>query len=248
MKIKIAAFISLLFPPCKIKNMLLSLVGWKIAPHVKIGFSYICVKHVSLGEKSSVGHGNYIKVDCLYLEESAYIQKFNQIYGPLIVVLKKQAAIGNLNKIVRAKHPVSWGHSMLKLGELSKVTSKHTIDCMRPVVFGDFSTLAGYNSQIWSHGFMHALTGPGRYRVDGSISIGDNVYIGSGSILNPGIKIVNGVIIGSNSSISKSLLKSGLYVNQSLRFVEFEYDQGIQKYPMLNISKLNDKVIHKKYD
>lgn len=248
MKNKIAAFISLLFPPCKIKNFLLSSLGWEIASGVKIGFSYIYSKKIILDNNSSIGHGNFIKLDCLSLGESAYIQKFNQITGPLIVVLKKQAAIGYLNKIIRAKHPVSWGHSILKLGKLSKITSKHSIDCMRPVIFGDFSTLAGYNSQIWAHVFVHAQKGADRYRVDGSIKIGDNVYIGSSSILNPGIKIANGVTIGSNSSVSKSLLKSGLYVNQPLRFIVFDYEQGLEKYPKIKMPKSNDKVIHKKHD
>ena len=248
MKIKIAAFVSLLFPPCKIKNLLLQSLGWVIEDQVRIGFSYIQSKNVNLGLKSSIGHGNFIKIDCLYLEEGAYIQKFNQITGPLLIVLKKQAAIGNLNKIIRAYHSVSWGHSMFKLGELSKITSKHTIDCMRPVVFGNFSTLAGYSSQVWAHGFVHAPKGSDRYRVDGSVHIGDNVYIGSASILNPGIKIGNGVTIGSNSSVSSSLLKPGLYVNQSLRFVEFNYEKGLKKYPTIKSSRLNGKVIHKKYD
>jgi acetyltransferase-like isoleucine patch superfamily enzyme len=248
MKAKIATGIALFFPPCKIKNTLLRLCKWNIGNNVRIGFSYIVVKNIKLEINSSIGHGNFIKVDSLYLGESAHIQKLNQIQGPLIVILQKQAAIGNQNKIVRAKKPVSWGHSMLKLGELSKITSRHTIDCMRPVIFGNFSILAGYSSQVWSHGFVHAQQGSDRYRVDGSISIGNNVYIGSASIINPGIKIGDGITVGSSSSVSRSLLQPGLYVNQSLRYIEFDYEESLGKYPTVKKQTVQNKVIHKKYD
>lgn len=246
MKIKISSLISLFFPPCRLKNWLLNNLGWRIEKDVRVGWSYISAQHVVLSKGSMVGHGNYIRVDRLHLGECAYVQSLNQIKGPLVVVLDKRAAIGNLNKIIRAPLPISWGHSMLKLGELSKITSKHTIDCMRPVVFGDFSTLAGHSSQIWTHGFMHAPSGEDRYRVDGSIRVGDNVYIGSGSIINPGIRIGNGVTVGSNSSVSKSLLKAGLYVNQPLRFIALDYKKGLEKYPVIQTHESNNKVLHKK--
>jgi len=247
MKRKVAALVALILPSCRAKNLLLRMLGWKIGAKVRIGFSYVYSENINMKDCSSIGHANFIKLEGLFLDEDAYIRNLNQISGPLMVSLQKRAAIGNGNKIVRAINSVSWGKAVLKLGELSKITSNHSIDCMRSVVFGDFSTLAGYGSQIWTHGYVHKYKGADRYRVDGSIDIGNNVYIGSGSIINPGIKIANSITVGSNSSVSKNLLKPGLYVNQSLRYLEFDYQKNIKKYPLIKVPSLTEKVVHKKH-
>lgn len=246
MKKILISFIVLIFPPLRLKNRILNILGCRISLEAKIGFSFIYVDHLKIDDFASIGHMNFIRIERLYLFENSYIQHLNTIKGPLIVVLKNYAAIGNQNKIIRAIHPISWGKSIFKLGKLSKITSKHTIDCMRPVIFGDYSILAGYHSQIWTHGFMHAPSGKDRYRVDGSVKIGNNVYIGSASIINPGVYIASSITIGSNSAVSKSLLKQGLYVNQSLRFFEFDYQEGLQKYPSVKSSKEIGDVVHKK--
>jgi hypothetical protein len=40
------------------------------------------------------------------------------------------------------------------------------------VVIGDYSTLAGIGIQVWTHGYVHDTSGPGRYRIDGAVRIG----------------------------------------------------------------------------
>lgn len=38
-----------------------------------------------------------------------------------------------------------------------------------------------------------------------SVSVGDNVWIGGGTILNPGVSIGNNSVIGSGSVVTKSI-------------------------------------------
>jgi len=245
---KIAALISLLVPPFFLKNYLLTLLGWKIKGRVRIGFSYISAKKVSLSDGVVVGHGNLIKVDGIFLSEQAEIQHFNRIVGPFLCVLKKRACIGTFNLIKRATKRVVWGRSMLKLGILTKVTSHHVIDCSRPVFIGDYSILAGRGSQLWTHGYVHAPVGAERFRVDGGIKIGSNVYIGSSSVFNPGVRVVDHVSIGAHSSVAKSLLKSGLYVSQALRHIPQDYEQIKSRYPSVAVKGLVEEVVHKRLD
>ncbi len=170
-------------------------------------------------DNARIGHFNLIKVNNLTMDTNAYIVNYNSIKGPIDIKLADTAAIGNRNKIYRAPFPITYGVSILQLGLLSKITGNHRVDCTRSIIIGDYSTIAGHDSQLWTHAYYNDKTGPGRFRVDGEIIIGHNVYIGSRSIINSGIKIVDQVVVGSNSCVSKSLLEPGSYVSQALRFI-----------------------------
>ena len=248
MKNNLASILCLFFIPSKLKNFLLRTLGWKIQSDVYIGFSYIKSKNISIEKGSIISHGNIIKVEKINIKKNVRIQKLNYISGPLSLELEEGAAIGNLNRIIRAKYPLSWGEAKFYLGKLTKVTSRHYIECSKSVVFGDYSILAGIQSQIWTHGFIHAPNGPERYRVDGSVKIGNNVYVGSNCTFNPGLKICNSTTIGSNSSVSKSINEPGLYVNQELRKINFDYNTGLNKYPKVNLPEEAGIVLHKKSD
>lgn len=243
---KISAILSLILPPSKIKNFILKLFGWKIANNVYIGFSYISANKVDLYDNTRIGHFNFINLPYLKMKSKAYIQNLNRITGPIYIVLNDSAAIGNMNTIKRAYHPISWGKSVLKIGFGSKITSKHTVDCTRPIYIGKHSILAGENSQVWTHGYIHNSTGKDRFRIDGSIKIGNNVYIGSATVINPGICISDAITIGSHATIAKSLQKPGLYVNQSLRYIPLDYDKAYKKYDKVKSKKLIEKTVHKK--
>ena len=246
MKIKLIAFFCLIFPPSKIKNYILQLFGWKIANNSYVGFSYISTRKVNLYENTRIGHFNFINAPYLKMKPKAYIQNLNRITGPIYILLNASAAIGNMNTTKRAKHPISWGKSVLKIGHGSKITSKHTLDCTRPIYIGNNSILAGQGSQVWTHGYIHNSTGKDRFRIDGSVKVGDNVYIGSATVINPGICISNAITIGSHATISKSLEEAGLYVNQSLRHIPLDYDEAYKKYTPVRSKKLIEKIVHKK--
>lgn len=195
-------------------------------PKSKIGISFLWIDRLLVLNKSSwIGNYNFININGLSIDEEGYIGNYNKLTGPFDVILSKTAGIGNHNKGYRAPVGSTYGEAQLKLGVLSKITSRHSIDCTRSIIIGNFSTIAGHDSQLWTHAYYHDRTGPGRFRLDGSIEIGSNVNIGSKSVLNGGIKIADGVVVGSNSSISKSLLRPGAYVNQPLRFIELAEDQ-----------------------
>jgi acetyltransferase-like isoleucine patch superfamily enzyme len=195
-------------------------MGHKINFKTKIGFSYIWIKGILIMKANArIGHFNLIKVNSLSMDENAYIVNYNSIKGPIDIKLANTAAIGNRNKIYRAPSPVTYGESVLQLGLLSKITGNHRVDCTRSITVGDYSTIAGHDSQLWTHAYYNDKTGPGRFRVDGEITIGNNVYIGSACIINSGLVIADQVVVGSNSCVSKSLLEAGSYVSQPLRFI-----------------------------
>lgn len=196
-------------------------MGHRVHAKARIGFSFLWLDGIlKLNKDSRIGHFNFILINNIIIETNGYIGNNNRMKGPFAIELADTAAIGNSNKLYRAPLGVTYGQAVLKLGVLSKMTTRHSIDCTRSISIGDYSTIAGHDTQLWTHAYYQDRTGPGRFRLDGEIEIGNNVNIGSRSVLNCGIKIVDGVVVGSNSSISKSLLKEGTYVSQPLRYFE----------------------------
>ena len=211
--------------PSFLSVLLLRASGHKVGKKVKIGFSFIKAKQITLGDNVKIGHLNLILNTSIILNNDAYIGYLNVLKGPFSLELDIKAAIGNKNYITRSNLGITYGESDLILGELTKITTGHHIDLTQSISFGKFSILAGIRSQMWTHGYYHANTGKDRIRIDGQIQIGDNVYIGSGCIFNPGVKVANAIHIGGGSVVSKDLEKPGMYVGQGLRYIDNDLEK-----------------------
>lgn len=166
---------------------------------------------------SKIGHFSVVNVRRVVLRRNAYVGRMNYCSGPFSLLLRERAALGNRNVATRARLGVSYGPALLALGELSKITAGHKIDCTNSVLFGPFCTLAGTGSQIWTHGYVHTDSPPERYRVDGKVQLGSNVNIGSRSIITGGVSIFDGIMVGAGTTVSKSLSEPGLYVSAAVR-------------------------------
>jgi acetyltransferase-like isoleucine patch superfamily enzyme len=106
--------------------------------------------------------------------------------------------------------------------------------------------LAGLGSQLWTHGYYHADKGLDRIRIDGNIEVGDNVYVGSSVIFNPGVVIGSRIHIGSGAVISKDLKDPGMYVNQSLRYIDNNLEKVKSRLRPVEGVELVEEVYRKK--
>jgi hypothetical protein len=140
---------------------------------------------------------------------------------------------------------VTVGPSRFRLGTVSGVTSRHFVDCAESVSFGDYSTLAGQRSQIWTHGYVHEWVGKDRYRVDGKITIGDNVYIGTGVCITAGVTIADRISVAPFLSVTRSLTEPGLYVAPALVHVPRTPEQRRSNLPLLAPGQLIETVYWK---
>lgn len=243
-KIIIVSFCTLLLPSF-ILRVVLRLFGFKIGNGVKIGFSIIKSNTIILENNVKIGHFNLILNDKIHLKEDSIIGYLNILKGPFSVLLDNKAAIGNKNYMTRAKTGITFGKSLLHLGNLTKITVGHHLDLTQSIIFGENSILAGIKSQLWTHGYYHADIGKDRIRIDGEIYIGNNVYIGSSCVFNPGVKVGNSIHIGGGSTISKDLNKSGMYVGQGLRFIENNIDTVKNKLTKIVDKNLVEQVYKK---
>lgn len=203
--------------PTSIARMLVPSLRRTIAPSARVGFSLVRVSGaMSLAEGARIGHLNVIHVNELTLGPRSRIGHLNRIGGPFRVRLDVHAEIGNTNIVNRGRAGQTTV-STLALGEWAKITADHRVNMASDVIIGQFSTIAGAGSQIWTHGYVHETEGLGRYRIDGPVVIGDNVYIGSMCFLSMGITIARGVIVGGGTSVARDLTEPGLYVSAGLR-------------------------------
>lgn len=215
--------------PSRLAVVALRCLGHCIASDARIGLSLLLVERLVLRRGARVGHGNVVRVRRLVLDHGARIGRGNLLNGPLSILLKSQAEIGNRNKVLRGPIPtVTYGPATLKLGKNSKITADHRIDCTQSVMLGCDSILAGSGSQLWTHGYVHEPRGGGRYRVDGPIVIGNSVYIGSASIVTTGVRIANDIIVGAGTTVARSLNEPGMYVSAAMRRVDRPVEPSIR--------------------
>jgi acetyltransferase-like isoleucine patch superfamily enzyme len=233
----------ILIVPARWKPALLRALGHQVHHRARIRCSVVMVDRLALGADARIASFSLLACRRVVMRSGAAIGSFNLVRGPVDLWLDEHAAIGNRNVITRADHPVSYGPAQFRLGECSKLTSGHRVDCMESVRLGRFSTVAGIGTQLWTHSYAHAARGLARARVDGRIRIGDNVYVGSHCCLSAGITIGDAVTVGAHSSIASDLLAPGLYVSQPLRYlphIPFDHLDPLARLP-------DDRVIEPVY-
>ena len=203
-------------------------LGVKIKGKGKIGFSIVMADEIYLDEGAVIGSFNIIDVKSIKMAKNSMIRNRNRIRGNISIELAPKAVISRKNTICNEKE--SYRKTHFFLGYNSIIGSAHHIDLTQSVTIGDNSILAGIGTQIWTHGFYHSKVGEGRWRIDHSVIIGNNVYVGARCILCQGIKISDSITIGAGAVVSKDLAQQGLYVSQALRYIQFDPDVKILDY------------------
>ena len=107
--------------------------------------------------------------------------------------------IGNSTKINSGN--IIMGQSDFIIGNDSRIMNSHHFDVSNQIVLGNNTWIAGKGSQFWTHGSTHTKT----CKKELSIFIGDNIYIGSNTLIGPGIKIENLNLIGLGSVVTSSI-------------------------------------------
>src|SRR6266567_6960277 len=157
-----------LLPQAVKRAALGTLFGWKIDPSATIGLSLLTdIEHVELKSGARIGH-------------------FNVIRNLRRLDLGMDAVIGQWNWVTAA--PVFYAtddvgaRGCLTVGRHSHVTSRHYIDCSGGLVIGEFTTVAGVRSTIYSH---QIDTNASRQTIV-PVTIGDYCYVGSDVRVTPG--------------------------------------------------------------
>lgn len=216
---RIMISLMLMFLPTVLVRPLAKTMGHTIAPGARIGLSWISCERLTMAPGARIGHFNLVQVRRIVMRSNARLGYMNICRGPVSLRLGPGADLGNRNTVSRAPRGVTFGPAQLWLGQGAKVTAGHSLDCTRSIRLGQYSTLAGKSSQIWTHGYVHEENAASRYRVDGSVRIGKNVYLGSSVIVTGGVSICDAASVGVGTCVTKPLTEPAFYVSGAMRML-----------------------------
>jgi len=176
--------------PASLRRLVgIKVFGWDIHPTARIGRSIIAVRHVSMGPEANIGPFNVFRnLDELRLAEGASIGGRNWISAhPLTETV-----------LTPPDHS-----SSLTMGEWSKITVGHVIDCTERVDIGDHAGIIGFRCQVLTHSMDLMRDVP----VLSPVEIGHRSVVMSGCILLSGTRVPARSIISAGSVVTTKLTK-----------------------------------------
>jgi acetyltransferase-like isoleucine patch superfamily enzyme len=172
----------------------------------KLGFCVILdVRNLVMKNQSKIESFVIVRgMSSLVLNSGSIVRRFVSFNNVDEIILEEKSVIGNRCSVAGPSKIFAFTKRKLILGKQSVLTSKHLIDVCDCVSIGSNVVIAGRHSEIWTHHFDL-----NRNRVQSPVSIGDNVYIGSSSIIGAGVNIVSNSVIAGGSRIFADIEESG---------------------------------------
>lgn len=171
------------------RPLMQTLLGYRLHPTARIGFSLISAAEVELGAGARIGNLNVVRsLSRLELGPHSIISQLNWITG--------FPAIPSCHFAHQPER-----RPTLILREHSAVTSRHLLDCTHKITVGRFTTIAGFRSQILTHSIDLA---EGRQHSN-PVEIGDYCFVGSGSVILSGAKLPNYCVLGAGAVLARPM-------------------------------------------
>jgi acetyltransferase-like isoleucine patch superfamily enzyme len=177
------AALSLLLPWFLRRRVLAALFGYRLHPTSRIGLAWIFPAHLEMEAHSAIGHFTVCKgLDRLHLKEHASIGRLNWITG---------FPSGPSRHFAHQPERCP----ILVLGCHSAITNRHLIDCTACVTIGDYSTFAGFHSQI----LTHSIDLEHNRQSSAPVHIGNYCFVGTDCVLLGGSRLPDYCVLGAKS-------------------------------------------------
>lgn len=162
--------------------------GYAIGRDVRIGWSWICVDRLSLGDHGRIGHLNqFLDIPDVRVGPSCTIGHRNRFHSSA-----EFTHDGSLRD--RGNRPV------LTLGSHCSITSGHHFDINDELSIGAFTVVAGVDSLLFTH-YLDVRTGDQSAK---PIRIGSYCMLGAAVRLAPGAVIPDYCVVGMGSVVTKA--------------------------------------------
>ena len=175
--------------PWKLKRFLLIKI-WKydIDPTAKIGLAYVYPKHLKMNAGSKIAHFTIaINLDEIFMDTNSSINRSNWITG-----------FPSNSKSKHFKHQQN-RISKLSFGKESSITKKHHLDCTSEISIGNFTTIAGYDTQFLTHSVnIHECIQDSH-----PVNIGDYCFVGTNCVILGGASLPSFSVLGAKSLLNK---------------------------------------------
>jgi acetyltransferase-like isoleucine patch superfamily enzyme len=196
----------IIFLPWKLKRfILIKYFKFSLHPSSYIGISWFFPNNLIMSEYSKIGHFNVaIHLDKIILNKFSTISRSNWITG-----------FSTKTNSKHFKHQIGRSSDLI-MGEHAAITKYHHIDCTSCVSIGNFTTIAGYRTQILSHSINIMEN-----RQDSQpIIIGAYCFVGTAAIILGGAILPDYSVLGAQSFLNKSFHESySLYGGVPAKFI-----------------------------
>lgn len=156
------------------------------------------------------------------MENKLRIYAYNQCCPNQKEELTRQikAILGKTGKDVSVEQPFHCDYGKnIEVGENFFANYNLTVLDVGKVIIGDNAQIAP-NVSIYTAGHpVHPQSRNSGYEYGISVTIGDNVWIGGSTVINPGVHIGNNVVIGSGSVVTKDLPDNVIAVGSPCRVI-----------------------------
>lgn len=213
---KLAATIICLLPLSRLRILLYRLLpGYRISGSSHIGWlTRIVCDRVDVTD-SFIGCLDRIECRTFTMATGAHLRNNNRItlvrdfsIGAGSAIVSSNTFIGNY--IAANPHREYCDFAM---GGNSVIGCSCRFDLTDTITIGDNVVLGGIRTSIWTHGFDTA-----RNKIQSPVTLGNDIYIGSESLVCQGVRICDGTVVGAGTVVSRSVDEPGFYVsNQLLR-------------------------------
>lgn len=169
-----------------------SLFGYSIGRGVKIGFSWIDVGELEIGDGVSIGHLNRFKrVPHVSIGAHTIIANANTFTSaPEFTSKQSLRTRKNLPRLV--------------IGEQCGISLGHYFDVQDEIVVGRFTTIAGVGSAFWTH----YLDLSSATQATKAIRIGEYCMVGAGAKFVPGSAVGDRCVVALGSVITRQYSES----------------------------------------
>lgn len=199
----ILKLVTVLLPWPLRRRVLRRFFGYHIHPSARIGRAWIFPKRLTMTQGCSIGDGTVcIDLDELMMKPHSRIGYSNWIVGfPTGSESQRYAHLP-------ARRPELW------LGEQASIANRHTIDCTDLVTLGDYSMLAGFNSQIITENIDLETN----RQSCAPVTVGTHCFIGAASVLLAGSVLPSRSVLDAKSLLNrKHIDEHSLYAGNPAR-------------------------------
>ena len=176
--------------PWPVKRFILNkFYGFDLHSSARIGLSWIFPEKLTMAENTRIfSFSVAIHLDTIIIGKNSTIGRGNWITG---FTSKSDSPHFKHQKDRKAE---------LIMGISSDITKNHHIDCTNSIRIGNFSTVAGYQSQM----LTHSIDVIENRQDSAPIYIGDYTFIGTNVVILGGASLPSYSVLGAKSLLNKS--------------------------------------------
>lgn len=194
------------------------LFGYQIHPSAKIGLSWLASEKMSIDEGVVIGNFNRFKnIPFVKIGAYSYVSSWNHFTTNSVFCSEK----GRTEKKVNPQ---------LIIGSHVGIAMRHYFDVQDEFSIGDFTTIAGVESQF----FTHQIDVKNNCQSAKPIKIGSYCMLGSGCKVSPGTTIPNYSIIALGSILHGNYKESNVLIGGNPAKVIKKLDNNLSYFSRTN--------------